>query len=84
MQDALTRTIPILDSERAYDICQVTHEHGQATLVRSVKKVVLKYSMELQQYGLTISMAPESKFSGGSGKGEGGDGGGEGGGPDTA
>ena len=82
VQDALCQTIPILDTERAYDICQVVHEHGQATLVRSVKKVVLKYSIQLQQYGLTISMAPEGKFSGGKGGGEGdgdGDDGGAGG-----
>lgn len=81
VQDALCQTIPILDTERAYDICQVVHEHGQATLVRSVKKVVLKYSIQLQQYGLTISMAPEGKFSGGKGGGEGeGDGDGDDGG----
>ena len=49
------------------DICTVTHGPGQATVTSCWKEQAMKYCLELQRQGLTVSVAPEWKWGGGGG-----------------
>jgi len=77
---SLCKVIGTVDRKRAFDICVLTHGSGKATITQTWKDQAMKYCFGLQRQGLTASIAPESRFTGGGG-GDGGGGGGDG--PDS-
>lgn len=68
---SLQKVMGTIDKKKAFDICTVTHGHGQSTVTTCWKEQAMKYCLGLQRQGLTASIAPDSKFQGGGGNGEG-------------
>jgi len=63
--------IGTVDRKRAFDICVLTHGSGKATITQTWKDQAMKYCFGLQRQGLTASIAPESRFTGGGDSGGG-------------
>eukprot|EP00903_Cladosiphon_okamuranus_P008373 g8051.t1 len=73
---SITKVVKKLTMKKAYEITMETHKAGKATVTQAWKSKSESYCLQLQQCGLTASIAPDNKFEG-DGDGEG-DGGGEG------
>eukprot|EP00752_Nemacystus_decipiens_P012105 g10730.t1 len=72
---SITKVVKKLTMKKAYEITMETHKSGKATVTQAWKSKSESYCLQLQQCGLTASIAPDNKFEG-SGDGEGGGGGG--------
>ncbi|CAM9247183.1 unnamed protein product [Ascophyllum nodosum] len=68
---SITKVVKKLTMKKAYEVTMETHKAGKATVTQAWKSKAEGYCMQLQQCGLTASIAPDSKFEGG----ESGDGG---------
>jgi len=69
----LTKTVQHLTRRKAYNITWEAHSSGKATVANVWKNLAEQFCVNLQQQGLTVSIAPDSKFEGnkgGSGGGE--------------
>ncbi|CAM9916378.1 unnamed protein product [Ectocarpus fasciculatus] len=71
---SITKVVKKLTMKKAYEVTMETHKSGKATVTQAWKSKSESYCLQLQQCGLTASIAPDSKFEGG-GDGEGGEGG---------
>ncbi|EOD34615.1 hypothetical protein EMIHUDRAFT_455525 [Emiliania huxleyi CCMP1516] len=74
---AIVSVVKTVTRKKAHRITTTVHTMGSATVTITWKQQAKKYCMELQKWGLTSSIAPESD--GDKGPGGGGDGGGGGG-----
>lgn len=63
----LTRIVPHLTRRKAYNITWEAHSSGKATVACVWKAMSEQYCVNLQQLGLTVSIAPDSKFEGNKG-----------------
>mmetsp|Transcript_40030 Transcript_40030/g.105942 ORF Transcript_40030/g.105942 Transcript_40030/m.105942 type:complete len:232 (+) Transcript_40030:57-752(+) len=69
----LTKTVQHLTRRKAYNITWEAHSSGKATVACVWKALAEQFCVKMQQDGLTVSIAPDSKFEGNKG-GNGGDG----------
>merc|ERR1719221_637208 len=60
----ITQTVKHLSRRKAYNITWEAHSAGMATVACVWKGEAETFSMKLQQKGLTVSIAPDSSFSG--------------------
>lgn len=65
----LTRVCQHLTRRKAYKITWEAHSAGKATVSCVWKALAEQQSVALQQLGLTVSIAPDSKFEGNKGGG---------------
>lgn len=63
----LTRTVKHLTRRKAYNITWEAHSSGKATVACVWKSLAEQFCVNLQQLGLTVSIAPDSKFEGNKG-----------------
>eukprot|EP00927_Polykrikos_kofoidii_P061768 TRINITY_DN56604_c0_g1_i1.p1 TRINITY_DN56604_c0_g1~~TRINITY_DN56604_c0_g1_i1.p1 ORF type:complete len:324 (+),score=38.63 TRINITY_DN56604_c0_g1_i1:90-974(+) len=63
----LTRTVKHLSRRKAYNITWEAHSSGMATVACVWKSLAEQFCVNLQQSGLTVSIAPDSQFSGNKG-----------------
>ncbi|CAN0268406.1 unnamed protein product [Ectocarpus sp. 12 AP-2014] len=66
---SITKVVKKLTMKKAYEVTMETHKSGKATVTQAWKSKSESYCLQLQQCGLTASIAPDSKFEGG-GEGE--------------
>ncbi|CAK0838897.1 unnamed protein product, partial [Prorocentrum cordatum] len=64
---SLTRTVKHLSRRKAYNITWEAHSSGKATVACVWKALAEQFCVNLQQLGLTVSIAPDSKFEGNKG-----------------
>mmetsp|Transcript_97258 Transcript_97258/g.270635 ORF Transcript_97258/g.270635 Transcript_97258/m.270635 type:complete len:237 (+) Transcript_97258:71-781(+) len=63
----LTRVVKHLTRRKAYNITWEAHSSGKATVACVWKSLAEQFCVNLQQLGLTVSIAPDSKFQGNKG-----------------
>jgi len=63
----LTRVVQHLTRRKAYNITWEAHSSGKATVACVWKSLAEQQCVKLQQLGLTVSIAPDSKFEGNKG-----------------
>mmetsp|Transcript_55363 Transcript_55363/g.124728 ORF Transcript_55363/g.124728 Transcript_55363/m.124728 type:complete len:234 (-) Transcript_55363:83-784(-) len=63
----LTRVVQHLSRRKAYNITWEAHSSGKATVACVWKSLAEQFCVNLQQKGLTVSIAPDSKFEGNKG-----------------
>lgn len=63
----ITRVVKHLTRRKAYNITWEAHSSGKATLACVWKPLAEQFCVNLQQLGLTVSIAPDSKFEGSKG-----------------
>merc|ERR550532_641404 len=63
----LTRVVQHLSRRKAYNITWEAHSSGKATVACVWKTMAEQFCVNLQQLGLTVSIAPDSKFQGNKG-----------------
>jgi len=63
----LTKVVKHLTRRKAYKITWEAHSSGKATVACVWKKLAEQFCVNLQQLGLTVSIAPDSKFEGSKG-----------------
>eukprot|EP00929_Paragymnodinium_shiwhaense_P121124 TRINITY_DN93254_c0_g1_i1.p1 TRINITY_DN93254_c0_g1~~TRINITY_DN93254_c0_g1_i1.p1 ORF type:complete len:232 (+),score=45.71 TRINITY_DN93254_c0_g1_i1:74-769(+) len=63
----LTRTVKHLSRRKAYNITWEAHSSGMATVACVWKNLAEQFCVNLQQLGLTVSIAPDSQFEGNKG-----------------
>ncbi|CAM9926441.1 unnamed protein product [Scytosiphon promiscuus] len=68
---SITKVVKKLTMKKAYEVTMETHKAGKATVTQAWKSKSESYCLQLQQCGLTASIAPDNKFEG-DGDGEGG------------
>lgn len=56
---------PLCSGPRAYEVTLEVHMTGAGTVCVANKKIVSEYCKNLQQAGLTVSMAPDDEFESG-------------------
>lgn len=66
----LIKVIGTLDRKTSYEICAIVHTKGMGTVTTTWKEQAEKFCMRLQRQGLTVSIAPDSKFLGPGGNGD--------------
>lgn len=69
----LTKTVQHLTRRKAYNITWEAHSSGKATVANVWKNLAEQFCVNLQQQGLTVSIAPDSKFEGSKGSQGGGE-----------
>ena len=60
----ITRVVKMVTMKKAYEITMETHKAGKATVTTAWKSQSETYCLQLQQCGLTASIAPDSNFEG--------------------
>eukprot|EP00931_Biecheleriopsis_adriatica_P087559 TRINITY_DN62001_c0_g1_i1.p1 TRINITY_DN62001_c0_g1~~TRINITY_DN62001_c0_g1_i1.p1 ORF type:complete len:233 (+),score=52.15 TRINITY_DN62001_c0_g1_i1:45-701(+) len=63
----LTKVVQHLTRRKAYNITWEAHSSGKATVACVWKALAEQFCVKLQQDGLTVSIAPDSKFEGNKG-----------------
>ncbi|CAE8673474.1 unnamed protein product [Polarella glacialis] len=65
--NCLTKVVQHLTRRKAYNITWEAHSSGKATVACVWKALAEQFCVKLQQDGLTVSIAPDSKFEGNKG-----------------
>eukprot|EP01084_Bolivina_argentea_P143490 251948_1 len=59
---SISNVVKTVTQKKAYEITMETHKVGKSTVTQSWKAQAEKYCLGLQQCGLTVSVASDSKF----------------------